>query len=675
VTLVLAALAASAPGPPRGLPPLVLVERRIDPALEAAGVIPGLGPSGRCVAPGGRLLVREPDGRVRPLLPEGTLHDAADPCVSWDGRRVVFAGVVAPDSGWRIWVCGADGRGLAAVTRTPAAEAGDARRVDDLDPCWLPDDRIVFASTRWPLAAERGAMPVTNLWVVEPDGTGLGRVTAEREGAEEPSIDPRDGRVVYARWFFNRWRASDVDPSGITADPARGVPADTVDLWHALSVTPDGDGARLAGGDPRSRAGQQAYQPRVLADGTLVGVRAEHSALAPAPGRCVLQGFPGGFAAARPIAGEGATAGATAVAPGPLPDGRVVFSMRRPGGPGFALWVARPDGRGLARLLERDGAHLLDAAAWVARPRPPRFDRPIDLPPPARPPESAAEVRTPDRTFRFDCLNVFANAGVDAPFPDAPPIQRGLRIRFFAALARPAFAGGDTVVLVREEPLTVSGAVHVDAAPADVPMFEQLVDSAGRIVRAVAGPAHVPGFNFGRMGTGTKCVGCHAGHSALPVAESYFAAKWTNVAPSARVTASSVAAGTAGARAVADRRAAGPAGEVGWVAGGAEGEWVRLAWDSVIEVREVVLYALAHRRVDGTSLRVRDAELVMSLGGREAGRVPVPGAWPPGGRRVTFDPLRVDAIELRPLRATGRVLGRPAVGVAEIETLARLAED
>jgi hypothetical protein len=35
----------------------------------------------------------------------------------------------------------------------------------------------------------------------------------------------------------------------------------------------------------------------------------------------------------------------------------------------------------------------------------------------------------------------------------------------------------------------------------------------------------------------------------------------------------------------------------------------------------------------------------------------------------------VDAIEIHPLRVTGRVLDRPAVAIAEIETIARLAED
>jgi hypothetical protein len=48
-------------------------------------------------ATGGRLLVREPDGTIRALIPDGALFDCADPAVSFDGMRVAFAGTVHPD--------------------------------------------------------------------------------------------------------------------------------------------------------------------------------------------------------------------------------------------------------------------------------------------------------------------------------------------------------------------------------------------------------------------------------------------------------------------------------------------------------------------------------------------------------------------------------------------------
>jgi hypothetical protein len=278
-------------------------------------------------------------------------------------------------------------------------------------------------------------------------------------------------------------------------------------------------------------------------------------------------------------------------------------------------------------------------------------------------------------TFRFDCLNVFANAGVDEPFPDAPPMQRDVRIRFYATVARPAAAGGDSVVLLREVPITPSGAVHEDDMPADLPMFEQLVDAEGRVLRSTRGPAHVPGSNYAKSGSGTQCVGCHVGHSAIEVPISYHLGKFTNAAPSAEVTASSEAPGTRGARAAVDRRAKGPTGEVAWIAQGLEHEWIRLDWHWAIEVKAVVLYACTQSRSEATDLRVGETELSFYRGGVLLRKLTLLETLRSGGTRFAFDPIEVDALEIRQNRMTGHVLGLRAAALAEIEVIARLVEN
>ncbi len=646
------------------------------------GATPGLGPHHRTLGTGGRLLVRESDGRLRPLLPEGALFDASDPCVSWDGKLVVFAGLTARDSAWRIYVVGAKGRGLRALTRTDRAldlsplgsDTGAFERYDDFDPCWLPGGRVCFASTRFPQIAQQGAIVASNLFTVNADGTDLKRLTTERNGAEEPAVDPASGRIVFARWWFNRFLASESETFGVTADRACAVPSDTVDLWHAVSVMTDGDGVRLAGGDPRGRASVSAYQPVLLADGTLIGVRGERLSLSPEGGPLTVQIFPGGFAAPRVLAGGGVH-GASACSPVALPDGRVVLSLDRAGDGDFGLYAVRQDGSGLERILDLPGTLELDAAPLVARKRPPVLVPRLVEPLPELPVTSVERINDLTNTFRFDCLNVFANAGLDQPFPAAPAMQRGVRIRFYAALARPGVAGGDSVVLVRESRVTPSGAVHEHEMPSDVPLFEQLVDERGRVLRTASGPAHVPGLNAGRFGTGTKCVGCHAGHSALPVPESAGLAKWVNASPSAEVTATSAAPGTAGPAAVADRRTLGPPKEVAWVGLSASGEWLRLDWKWPIEVKALVVYALRPDSATGTNLQVHECELVFLRNGREVDRRVLREPLSPGGTRVECNGVRVDAIEIHPLRVTGRVLHRPAVAIAEIETIARLAED
>ena len=515
-----AALGHAASGPPaipqaKNLPPIVFVAR-VAPAGDDRDQVPGMGPRGRTLAPGGRLLVRERDGRVREVLPAGRFHDVADPAVAWDGATLAFAAVEKPGEPWRVWTVRADGTGLAAVTRGDrvldfAPLGGDSTkrfaRYDDFDPVWLPDGRIAFVTTRFPQRAQQGGGIASNLFVVRRDGGGLERLTSERNGVEEPSIDPNSGRIVYARWFFSPYLPSDDDPRGLTLERARAVPGDSVDLWQAISVLVNGDRAQLAGGDPRERATTQAYAPVVLGkDSTLVGVRTSHPALLPAPGPSALVAYPGGFAPPRVIAGPGkagASDGARAVAPAALPDGRVLFACDPRGDGDFGLWTVRTDGTRLERVLDLPGTLELDPAPLVAR-RAPVF--PLDEGggiedlAPLLPPTTFAEVTRLDDTFRFDCLNVFITGPVDAPFPDAPRIAKDVRIRFYATLARPDAATGDSVVLVRESRLEPSGAVHEHDIPGDAPLFEQLVDGEGRVLRSTRGPAHVPGSNFSRAG-------------------------------------------------------------------------------------------------------------------------------------------------------------------------------
>ena len=133
------------------LPPIVFVQRNDVPG---SGLVPGVGPAGRTVVTGGRLVVLEPGGRLHPLVPDGQFFDVADPAVSYDGRWVAFAAVTARDSAWRVWICDAGGRDVRPLTRSDRpAVGGSAKfaRYDDFDPCWLPDGRVVFASTRFPV--------------------------------------------------------------------------------------------------------------------------------------------------------------------------------------------------------------------------------------------------------------------------------------------------------------------------------------------------------------------------------------------------------------------------------------------------------------------------------------------------------------------------------------------
>ncbi len=692
----------------RGLPPIVFVSRRAPGGADSTQV-PGMGPRGRALAPGGRLLVRAADGALRELVAASRFHDVADPTVSFDATTIAFAAVEHAGDPWRLWTVKADGSALTALTRgdrnvdlSPLGPGAAARfaRYDDFDPAWLPDGRIVFASTRFPQRAQQGGGDVTNLYLVPARGGRLERITSERNGGEEPGFDPSTGRVVYTRWFFSPWRASDEAAGGLVLGP-RGALArpDSVDLWQTVSVLVNGDRAQLAAGDPRERAATFAYAPMAplarpspsAPQGTLVAVQCTHGALLPAPGPTRLAAFPGGVAVPVTIAGPGrggAGTHARALAPTPLPDGRVLFAFDRDDGGDFGLWVVRADGTRPERVVDLPGTLELDPVALVVRPVVPlTLDEGggIEDLAPDLPATMLSQVTRLDDTFRFDCLNVYATGPVDSPFPDAPRIGEGVHIRFFATLARPEAATGDTAVLVRESAIDLSGAVHEHDIPGDVPLFEQLVDAHGRVLRSPRGPAHVPGANFSRAGSGTKCIGCHVGHSALPAPRNNLDAKWFNAAPSAKVEVASTAAGGRGGEALVDRMARGPVRRTGWIAApngapaggstvGEDAPAARLEWAVPIEVRGIVLYAPSPDRKAGTDLSIRSAIVIFERGGREVGRQVIARTLRPEGTRIAVPPVILDAIAVVPTAVRGRVEGRAAFALAEIEVEGRLIE-
>lgn len=540
------------------LPPIVFVARA--PVPGDPGAIPGLGPHHRAVVTGGRLLVRERDGRVRELLPRDAFFDVSDPSVSPSARRIAFAAVTRSDGSWRIWMVDVDGGGLRQVTfdyggvdEIPRIHRGGELffaypDFDDLDPCWIDDSTLVIASTRFPQRAQYADVRVTNLFrvrVASGSASRPERMTAERNGAEEPAMDWRSGRLLFSRWWFNRHRATG-GAVGITTDPALAIPSDTVNLWQTMEMSPTVERPRLAAGELRVRRGTMGYQPAVLAGGAIAAVYAANLGLSPRPGGTGIHAMSRSFGPSRRLAGaivsgrEGDAYGGTeglappaACSPAALADGRVLFSYA-PGARGeFGLYVMRADGSGLRQVVDLPGTLELDAAPIVKRRAPPREPRLAagEMEHPGRPGRSAIprmpappvemeDLRALIRdqaTFRYHDRDVFGDGPRGSPARGAAARTAGARLRFFATLARPDRVGGDTAVLVREVAVAPNGAVDEPSLPADLPMFEQLVGPDGRVLMTAHGPAQVAGSNAGTAGVATRCVGCHLGHSTLPL--------------------------------------------------------------------------------------------------------------------------------------------------------------
>jgi hypothetical protein len=618
------------------------------------------------------------------------------------GARILFAGLAHPDSAWRIYMIAADGTGFRQVTRTdrrvPLAQFGAAAarfvRYDDIDPCWLPDGRICFASTRYPMLAEFGDHLATNLFVAGEDGVDPQRITTERSGGEEPVIDPRSGRVVFSRWWINLDRPSNVTRDGLTVLDAQALTQDVGNIWQTVSVTPDGRAARLHAGDPRTRTGMLCYKPAMLPDGRVLALCAANPSFSPNPAGTGVRLFEPGASTGRFVLGRrpGAHAPAEDTAPDPrdaacaadavaLPDGRLLLSYAPEGAADLDLHVCSLEGGDLERVLDMPGTLELDAQPLVRRPVPPVLADEIQPPTAPLPPTEDPASFDANGTYRFDCLNVFMNAPVDAPIPNAPPIARDTRIRLYLNFQRQDPRGRDPSILIRDSPLTARGAVTEQGIPADLPIFGQIVDAEGKVLVGPDGKvAHVTGFGFARHGGWAQCVGCHAGHSVQTIPNNFTAAEWFNASTSAHVQASSVWVPAGGAAApcpgsrVVDRKARNDSLEVTWVAAGRNHEAVVLSWPVPIEVTRFVLYGIRPDPRSQTDLSVESCSIALLRAGRVVGRVARSGRVVPEGTVVALAAATViDAAKIELLEVRGRVRGLALAGLAEVETIARLA--
>ncbi|MCP5520732.1 MAG: SUMF1/EgtB/PvdO family nonheme iron enzyme [Verrucomicrobiales bacterium] len=120
-----------------------------------------------------------------------------DPVLHFDGNRLLFAMNGAREKNWRLWEIGVDGHGLRQVTPDEGADVGH------FDPCYLPDGRIVFASTAvyQGLPCEFGAQAMTCLYQMDPATQAIRQLTFEQDSDWCPTMLP-NGRVLYLRWEY-----------------------------------------------------------------------------------------------------------------------------------------------------------------------------------------------------------------------------------------------------------------------------------------------------------------------------------------------------------------------------------------------------------------------------------------------------------------------------------------
>ncbi|MFH1920950.1 MAG: hypothetical protein ABIP48_13860, partial [Planctomycetota bacterium] len=152
---------------------------------------------------GGIYVVREPHrpgpGReVRAIVDAATSETLGggvyrDPDLSWDATRLVFAHRPGPEATTSLYQIGIDGRGLARLTQS--------EHHHDITPAWLPDERIVFTSTRPKALVPCFNSGVDTLHTMNADGSDVRSISSNNVTEFDPTVMP-DGRILYGRWEY-----------------------------------------------------------------------------------------------------------------------------------------------------------------------------------------------------------------------------------------------------------------------------------------------------------------------------------------------------------------------------------------------------------------------------------------------------------------------------------------
>ena len=177
-----------------------------------------------CEKFGGNLCILDVEtDKVKELVPSLSQGIFGRFDLSFDAKKIVFAWKEKRGVGFRIWEVRVDGSGLRQMTFAPADETERIKKysqrhlnswagrpiqyfhhTDDMDPCYLPDGRICFISTR----CEYGILcdgpdffTTTVLYCMDKDGSNIDKLSNSSVSESSPTV-MNDGRILYTRWEY-----------------------------------------------------------------------------------------------------------------------------------------------------------------------------------------------------------------------------------------------------------------------------------------------------------------------------------------------------------------------------------------------------------------------------------------------------------------------------------------
>jgi len=216
----------------------------------------------RFLAENGIYIYNVRTGRERPVVTAASLPGGTGfigkLSLSFDAEKVIFDFRENPRSGFRIWEVEVDGTGLRQVLQPPADEGEKVARwgkpwhTDDIHPCYLPDGRIIFSSTRCEhtiLCGGSAALVAPILHRMDADGGNVEQLSKSPVSEFCPVVLD-DGRVMYHRWEYVDKGARvcktiwSMNPDGTRPQELYGVTDDTTTVYMYPQQMP-GDTERL----------------------------------------------------------------------------------------------------------------------------------------------------------------------------------------------------------------------------------------------------------------------------------------------------------------------------------------------------------------------------------------------------------------------------------------------
>lgn len=459
------------------------------------------------------------------------------PTISYDGRKVLFAWArhypdlaaepdklnkskVPEDAFFHLFEMNLDGTGLRQLTRG---------KYDDLDGRYLPDDRLVFLSTRRGQALQVGpdyaqrtlenpALPdcyvrcggnaqrpvaVYTLHTMNADGTGLTAISPFEMFEWEPSI-AHDGSILHARWDY--------------------IDRDNMPFMSLWAINPDGTNPRLVYKN-YTRSPHCVFEPQAIPGSSKIIFTASghHSH---SMGSLVLLD---------PEAGTEGTAPLTRLTPEvafPEIEGWPItyYASPWPLSERFHLVAWGPEGeQSHADRWHREGGR------WEGSSRPPNamgvyfFDAegnmemiyrdpdistmyPIPVRPRNVPPVVPAVAKQDRNEGQFLVQNVYQGLG-----EEWRGAIKSLRLVAVPPKTQP-WKHVPPIGLTEDDPgKCVLGTVPVEAdgsanfrVPAGVIVFFQALDEKGRALQTMRSVTHV------QPGQTVSCIGCHTDRQAAP---------------------------------------------------------------------------------------------------------------------------------------------------------------